>query len=300
MYKDISEVAPSDFNRKVFFDSLCSEYNFINRSVIGYSLCNRKIECYHFGSDENNVIYCGGFHGSEWITTLLLMNFIKDIALSLENDTLISGLKAKNFLSDYGIYIIPCINPDGVEIALNGSDTAKEYKPLIDSITLDTIHWQSNARGVDLNHNFNAGWEHLKHLEIESGINFPSYTRYGGASFESEPEVQALVKFCNSVQFRHAIAFHSQGEEIYWNYGENQYDKCFGIAKALSVNSGYALSFPEGLAVGGGFKDWVIDKLNKPAFTVEIGKGRNPLPLSDIHSIYRRLLDMLVLGIVIQ
>lgn len=300
MYRKILEIIPNEEKRKDFFTELCDKYNFIDRSVIGYSLCGREIECYHFGSSENTVIYCGGFHGSEWLTTLLLMNFINDISISLQNNTSISGIKAKSFLDTYGIYIIPCINPDGVEIAINGSDAAKEYKPLVDNITKDTEHWQSNARGVDINHNFNAGWEHLKHLEIESGINFPSYTRYGGASFESEPEVQALVRFCTSTKFRHAIAFHSQGEEIYWNYGENQYEKCFQIAKALSANSGYTLSFPEGLAVGGGFKDWIIDKLNKPAFTVEIGKGINPLPLSDIHSIYRKILDMLVLGVVIH
>ncbi len=299
MYKDIIECAVDEKYRKIFSDKISGSYDFVNKSIIGYSLCGREIECYHFGARTNVVIYCGGFHGSEWITTLLLMNFIKDICVSLCNNTLISGIKASNFLDNYGVYIIPCVNPDGVEIAINGSCTAKEYAPLVDSITYDTVHWQSNARGVDLNHNFNAGWEHLKHLEIESGINFPSYTRYGGSNYESEPEVQALVKFCKSIDFRHAIAFHSQGEEIYWNYGENQYEKCFYIAKALSANSGYALSFPEGLAVGGGFKDWVIDKLNKPAFTIEIGKGKNPLPVSDIHSIYRRLLDMLVLGVVI-
>lgn len=299
MYKEILDFVPDEKSRTDFGEQLCNKYSFIKRFVIGTSACNREIECYCFGSESNSVIYCGGFHGSEWITTLLLINFIRDISESLGNNTLISGIKAKNFLDNYGICIIPCVNPDGVEIAVNGSSSAGEYKQLVDSITSDTIHWQSNARGVDLNHNFNAGWEHLKHLERENGIYFPSNTRYGGTHYESESEVKALVDFCCKNNFRHAIAFHSQGEEIYWNYGENQYEKCYSIAKALSANSGYVLSIPEGLAMGGGFKDWFIDKLNKPAFTVEIGKGKNPLPVSDIHKIYRQLLDMLILGIVI-
>ena len=41
-----------------------------------------------------------------------------------------------------------------------------------------------------------------------------------------------------------------------------------------------------------------IEKFNKPAFTIEIGKGKNPLPINDFPSIYKKLEKMLVFSII--
>ena len=71
------------------------------------------------------------------------------------------------------------------------------------------------------------------------------------------------------------------------------------IASILSNLSNYKLSCPEGLAVGGGFKDWFIEKFNKPAFTIEIGKGKNPLPISDFPDVYAKLEKMLVFSVIL-
>ena len=55
------------------------------------------------------------------------------------------------------------------------------------------------------------------------------------------------------------------------------------------------LEDPEGLASLGGFKDWFIGEFNRPGFTVELGKGQNPLPMSDLDDIYCRVEEMLTL-----
>ena len=57
-----------------------------------------------------------------------------------------------------------------------------------------------------------------------------------------------------------------------------------------SIQSGNA-----GLASHGGFKDWFISELRKPGFTMEIGKGENPLPVSQLYEIYSRIEEALVL-----
>lgn len=75
--------------------------------------------------------------------------------------------------------------------------------------------------GVDINHNFDAGWSNVKSKELAMGINFPSKTRYGGQEPESQPETIALTKFCRNNIIHSAVAFHSQGEEIYWDFGSN-------------------------------------------------------------------------------
>ena len=56
---------------------------------------------------------------------------------------------------------------------------------------------------------------------------------------------------------------------------------------------------PEAMASHGGFKDWFIEKLHRPAFTVEIGRGRNPLPVEELEPIYARLLEMLLISILL-
>ena len=36
-----------------------------------------------------------------------------------------------------------------------------------------------------------------------------------------------------------------------------------------------------------GYKDWFIQEYNRPGYTIEVGKGVNPLPLSQFPQIYR-------------
>lgn len=86
----------------------------------------------------------------------------------MESDKTVGGCKIGNFLSIRGLTIVPCVNPDGTEIALHGSEAAFKYKPLVEKVCTDTYKWQANARGVDINHNFNAGWCRLKQLELKT------------------------------------------------------------------------------------------------------------------------------------
>lgn len=108
-------------------------------------------------------------------------------------------MQNREFLSIRGLTIVPCVNPDGTEIALHGSDAAFKYKPLVEKVCTDTYKWQANARGVDINHNFNAGWCRLKQLELKNNIKCPAPTRFGGNHPESEPETKALTTLCRNI-----------------------------------------------------------------------------------------------------
>lgn len=68
------------------------------------------------------------------------------------------------------------------------------------------------------------------------------------------------------------------------------------MAKIFSASSDYRLVENDGLASHGGFKDWFISEFGRPAFTFEIGKGENPLPLSDFEQIYEKLEETLLLA----
>ncbi|MDQ5983024.1 MAG: M14 family metallocarboxypeptidase [Eubacteriales bacterium SKADARSKE-1] len=282
-------------SREKLIFAISEKYPFAKCSIISKSSCGRNIHSIQIGAAKKSALFVGAFHGMEWLTSLLLLVFAERVCQSIKNDEKVAGISIKPFLQKKGIVIIPCINPDGVEISINGKNSAGPYDTLVESVSGGiTSSWQANARGVDLNHNFNAGWEELHKLEEKRGIKLPAPTRYGGPTPESEIETKALVDFCLEKNFRHAIAFHSQGEEIYWKYGNTVSKNSELMAHIFARSSGYKLSEPEGLAVGGGFKDWFIERFNKPAFTIEIGKGKNPLPINDIHNIYSRLEEMLV------
>ena len=66
------------------------------------------------------------------------------------------------------------------------------------------------------------------------------------------------------------------------------------IGESLSSLSGYALSAPEGIASYAGYKDWFIQEYRRPGYTIEVGRGVNPLPITQFDSIYADNLPMLL------
>jgi g-D-glutamyl-meso-diaminopimelate peptidase len=284
------EKLPTQLIRNQFYKKI-KKNNDIKHKIISKSLCKRNIDAFQFKAKNstNSILLSGGFHGSEWLTILILIKFMFDL---INNSKNLNNQITKN------VVIVPCVNPDGTEIAINGANAAQQFNKLITKISRsNTSIWKSNARGVDINHNFNAGWQKLKKLEIKSGITGPASTRYGGEFPESEPETKAIANFSRICNFSYALAFHSQGEEIYWSYGD-VLPESRQIADIFSNISGYKLNEPEeDLAIGGGFKDWFITEMKRPAFTIEIGRGKNPLPLSKFISIYKKIEKMLWLAV---
>ncbi len=289
--------APNDeHNRNCLIGELFSKYPFLKKECIGVSHCGREIPMLSFGTGKE-VLFACAFHGMEWLTTLVILRFLDELLESISKRNFFCGIRTENAFHNRTLCVVPCVNPDGVEISINGAESAGEYCDSIKAIGSEK-RWQANAAGVDINHNFNAGWKALKALEIKNGINAPAPTRFGGKFPESEPESRAMARLCRNNDFIRAFAFHSQGEEIYWSFGEYMPENARLQGELLAELSGYTMSEPDGLAVGGGFKDWFVETFNSPAFTIEIGNGKNPLPISDLEGIYERLKQMLLISIV--
>ena len=287
-------VMTAENQRKMIF-SLKKSFPFLGVRVIGRSLCQRGIFSLHIGRSENPLLIAAGFHGQEWMTSLLALRFAELILKSKACGMKIYG--ADTACISREIIIVPCVNPDGVQIAINGIDGAWKYAENVSRISASsTEKWNANALGVDINHNFDAGWAELRNMEIDEGILGPSPRRYGGYMPESEPETLALVNLTKARRPRTAIALHSQGEEIFWEYGKNRPPESERLARLFAAASGYTLVENDGLASHGGYKDWFIEYFNKPAFTVEIGKGENPLPLTDFDGILNDVIPMLTLA----
>lgn len=287
------------YKRLAVIDKLCKKYPFIKKNVIGKSCLGKDITSLKIGAAEEYSLIAAAVHGSERITSTVLLMFIEELLEALLKDGYIAGFNARRALGGRGVIFVPCVNPDGCDISLNGirefNGKGKEFSRVTNN---NFKHWNSNARGVDINHNFDAGWQNLKDLERKEGINFPGPTRFGGERPESEPETLALTNLCRKNTIRHVVALHSQGEVIYWNFGEKVPPKSKRMAEIMATSSGYALDTPIGIAYGGGFKDWFISEFNRPGFTVEIGKGENPLEVSKANEIYEQIKEMLMLCVI--
>lgn len=281
---------------KMYLEELCREYPFITPCVISRTSLGRGIFSLTIGNAKNSVLYAGGFHGSEWLTCLALYRFVESICHAIKHDEQFCSVDIKSAFSHLGITVIPCVNPDGVEIAVHGPSSAKTMRRFVESVECDDYSkWNANALGVDINHNFNAGWETLRRMEEENGIHGPSPRQFGGQHPESEAESKALTRLCRLRDFRQVMAVHSQGEELYWKYGENMPAQSYMMAKLIADSCSYTLVNNESLASHGGFKDWFIDEFSRPGFTLEIGKGENPLPVSDLESIYDKIEEALII-----
>ena len=49
-----------------------------------------------------------------------------------------------------------------------------------------------------------------------------------------------------------------------------------------------------------GYNDWFIQTWDRPGFTIEAGRGENPLPLSQFEEIYGENLPILIRGITLS
>lgn len=288
---------PLTYHRMIEYIDIFSErYKCFHVSFLGNSLLGRSIPMITLGKGKKSVLYIGAHHGMEWITTALLLKFANEYCELFEVNGHISHTSISYLNSTRSIMIIPMLNPDGVEYQING---VKKSNPLYERLikmngSEDFSHWQANGRGVDLNHNYDAGfYEYLQNEETQKISNGAS-TKWCGISPESEPESGLLANFSRfNDDIEMFISFHSQGEEIYYGNNFDPPKENIRIGKMLEKLSGYKLKETEGSASSGGFTDWIVKELKKPAYTVECGKGENPLPLSNLFEIYFKLRRML-------
>lgn len=283
--------------------ALKARYPFLNIGTAGKSVLGRELYYIRLGTGSNEVFYNASHHSLEWITTLLLMKFAENFLKAYTEESNIRGYDIEDIWERSSIYIVPMVNPDGVELVLGGLTRENPYyEDLIrwnngsENFSRD---WQANNRGVDINHNYNAGWQISKDLEESYGVYGPGPTRYSGPYPVSEPETQAVVNFTKKHNFRLALAYHSQGEIIYWQYDNLTPSESRAIVEQFADVSGYTPQEAAGITSYSGYKDWFIQDFGRPGFTIEVGRGVNPLPISQFPEIYENNEELLVLASIV-
>lgn len=269
-------------------------YPFIQIPSIGNTVLNRTIPEVNIGNGVKRVHYNGSFHANEWITTPIVMQFLNDYLLALTNQTPIRGLYMHPYYSQVSLSIVPMVNPDGVNLVLNGPPQQEPWRSRVVEINRGSRNfsgWKANIRGVDLNDQFPARWE----IEKERREQAPAPRDFPGERPLSEPESSAMADLTRRKNFSRVVAFHTQGEVIYWGFLNLEPPEAETIVREFARVSGYEpIRTVDSYA---GYKDWFIQDWRRPGYTVELGSGVNPLPLSQYNEIYEEALGIFLAGL---
>ena len=303
------DVVPTGTDYSSFLISCCvraltARYPFLKLSEIGRSVMGNALWCMSFGRGNNRVLYNASHHANEWITTALLLKYTEELCRAFSSDGTVFSQNAREIFDYCTLALIPAVDPDGIDL-VTGELSGGDFFNYAYRLSLDYPQypfpsgWKANIRGIDLNLQYPAGWEQARENKALLGITSPAPADYVGSAPLTAPESRAMYDFTLSFMPFLTLSCHTQGEVIYWKYLDYTPYNSRVIADVFSSASGYALEdtpFASGFA---GYKDWFIETFDRPGYTIEAGRGTNPLPLSQFDKIYNDNLGILTLGTVV-
>ncbi len=211
--------------------------------------------------DEPDILFMGGLHAREWISVEVPFYLAKYLLDHYGTDQ-----KVKQLVDSREIWIVPLVNPDGLEY----------------SRTYDR-NWRKNRRdngngtfGVDPNRNFGYNWG----LTGSSGD--PTNEIYRGVAPFSEPETQAIRDFVATHEFYASISYHSYSQLVIypWGYTKDAAPHKEQLSKmaedmANAIRDVHGMNYTARQAsdlyrASGDSDDWLYGAYNIAAFTVEL------------------------------
>ena len=297
-----------NFSSNVVYENLSSlrqTYPFLQIGSAGRSVLDKDIPYVRVGRGQKEVFYSAAIHANEWITSLVLLEFLYEYCAAIQSNGTIGGFSARRLFETVSIYIMPIVNPDGVDLVTGAITSSSEAYLQAQEISINfpdipfVQGWKANIRGVDLNLQFPAGWQNAREIKYAQGFNRPAPRDFVGYGPLTEPEALAIYNFTLQHNFRLILAYHSQGEVIFWQFQNYNPSGAFFIGNQFSSVSGYSLEPTPFNSSFAGYKDWFIQNYNRPGYTIEVGLGTNPLPLTQFNKIYNDNLGILVLGSVL-
>ena len=285
---------------------IVQKYPFCRSETLTSTAFQRPVSTLVIGTGPRKVLFTAAHHANEWITALVLLKCAEDLAEAIQTDGILFGQRAKALAEAVTIYMIPMVNPDGVDLVVGAIGPGNIQYDLAQRLAQDypaipfPNGWKANLLGVDLNLNYPAGWLQAREIKFAQGYTTPGPRDYVGRAPLSQLETRALAEFTEFLDPALILAYHSQGKEIYWKFKDYVVPGARELGEVMARVSGYRLAdapYESGFA---GYKDWFIQNFRRPGYTIEVGSGENPLPLSQFPEIYRDnvpLLNIAALGI---
>ena len=264
--------APMDYSRLIeCLTALGEEYSKLELGWLGESVLGRSIPLITLGKGEKAVLYVGAHNADESITSTILLRFIEEILSIGEREGRIFQYSLPYLLNTRKFYILPMLNPDGVEYRTHGLD--KDHI-LYDRVCAmngghdDLREWQSNARGVELGRNYPYGLVTYKKQELAMGIS-GGPRGFSGEMPESEPEIASLCNFLRYHQdVRTTLTLHTGKERIVLGEGNT---RSMPVARAIARMTGYPLDYYRMGEAMGGMGAWCETECGIPSFALSCG-----------------------------
>ena len=281
---------------------LTARYPFCRSELLTETAFGRPIRTLVIGNGPRKVLYSAAHHANEWITTPIILKFVEEFAVALENGGTIGTISAQELADTATIYTVPMVDPDGVALVTGELQPQQPGYVLARAISEDFPQipfpdgWKANLFGVDLNLNYPAGWLQAREIKFAQGFTRPAPRDYVGRAPLDQPETRALAGYTQAIDPALVLAYHTQGRVIYWQFQDYFVPGARELGERFAQVSGYALEDTPFESSFAGYKDWFIKFFRRPGYTIEVGKGENPLPLSQFDEIYRDNVGILVTG----
>ena len=275
-------------------------YPFCRSEELTTTAFGRPIRTLVIGNGPRKVLYTAAHHANEWITVPLLLKFAEELASAIQNGGTIFDTDAVRLANAATIYMVPMVDPDGVDLVTGviepGGLEYEAARRLADNYPNIPFPdgWKANLLGTDLNLNYPAGWLQARENKFSQGFTRPGPRDYVGRAPLNQRETRALAGYTEVIDPELVLAYHSQGQVIYWQFEDYEIPGAEELGQRFAEVSGYALADTPFESAFAGYKDWFIQQFRKPGYTIEVGIGENPLPLSQFDEIYRDNLGILV------
>lgn len=237
---------------------------------------------------EPGVLLMGAHHGCEQLSYEVLLYFITYLIKTYTNTTTNNNEtedqpsleKVKEIVNTTQIYIIPMVNPDGVE-AITRKNCDPNYGPF-------GLRNQITSYGVDLNRNYGYKWfswfVRPWSYPMMSQLRDSSDMYRGNQPF-SENETKAIKNFVESNNISISVSYHNSQQCILYPWWYNMIStrdtQLFrSVGTNISHLDGYTL-YGRNLLLGyrgspGTSEDWLYGAHGILAFCIELGYSAQP------------------------
>ena len=280
--------------------AIVEAYPFCRTEVITETAFSRPVRTLMIGNGPRKVVYSAAHHANEWITSLLLLKFAEEFARAIRENRQILGQNAADIAAAATIYMVPMVNPDGVDLVVGATapgtveyEIARRLSENYPSIPFPD-GWKANLLGVDLNLQYPAGWLQAREIKFDQGFTRPGPRDYVGRAPLTQLESRALLGYTEFIDPALVLAFHTQGQLIFWTFRDIEVPGAEELGREFADLSGYTLADVPFESSFAGYEDWFIQNYRRPGYTIEAGLGTNPLPIGQFDEMYAATLPIML------